>query len=86
MAVVLVIVMVSNGHVTATLCQCLCYFMLGSDVKTNRSRIWLNCGPVSSAKPLDTSCPEYLVRYLLTSFIHVLRGVLFRSFLKIVFV
>jgi len=56
---------------------CNSYCVVGAGVKANRGRIQLNCGPVSSTRTIDTSCPEYLVRHLFTSFVHVLRGVLF---------
>ena len=54
--------------------------MLGRSTKSSRARVLLNCGPVSSASTVDTSCPEFLVRYLLTRFVHILRGVLLCSF------
>jgi len=66
-AAVAAVLMVYNGASN-------CYSVIGSSVKTSRGRIQLNCGPMSSVRTLSTSCPEYLVRYLLARFIHVLRG------------
>jgi len=54
-----------------------CFFLVGPSAKASGTRILLNCGPASSARTPDTSCPEYIVRYLLTRFIHALKGMLF---------
>jgi len=61
-------------HLTVTL--------VGLNVKktSKKGRIQLNCGPASSATTLNTSCPEYLVCYLLARFIHVLQGAVLLRF------
>jgi len=57
-------------------------FIVGRSAKQCGSRIQLNCGPASSSRSVDVSCPEHLVQYLLTHFVHILRGFQFILLMK----
>jgi len=61
-------------------------YVLGASLKSCRGRVQLNCGPVTSAGTLNINCSEYLVRYLLTRFVHILRGILFYRFFVSIYV